>query len=49
MVATDPVVFIYILDDDSLLNIFSFCRPLTLDMNVVSNDENPDYGQWNRE
>ena len=43
-----PSTLIHTLDDDSLLSIFSFCRPLILDENKASDDENLG-GQWSRE
>ena len=39
----------HILDDDSLLNIFSLCRPLILDESEASNVEILEGGKWNRE
>ena len=39
---------IHILDDDSLLNIFSFCRPLTLDESEAPNIGIIEEGKWNR-
>jgi hypothetical protein len=45
-----PSTFIHILDDDSILVIFSFCRPVILDAENASNDtEILGGGEWNRE
>src|SRR5713226_1941040 len=40
---------IHILDDDSLLNMFSLCRPLILDESEVVDANILEGGEWNRE
>ena len=45
-----PSAFIHLLDDDSTLIIFSFCRPVILDAESKSNDADIlGGGEWNRE
>ena len=44
-----PSSFVHILDDDSLLIIFSFCRPLISDESKVYHNRHIDEGEWNRE
>ena len=44
-----PDTLIHGLDDDSLLNILFFCRPLILDEDEDSNFTILDRGQWHRE
>ena len=44
-----PRALIHILDDDSLLNMFSLCRPLILDETEVINAEILEGGKWKRE
>src|SRR5258708_17693433 len=44
-----PCTLIHILDDDSLLNMFSLCRPLILDESEVINGEILEGGEWKRE
>ena len=41
--------FIHILDDYSLLNIFSFSRPVILDESEVNQEQLLEGGEWNRE
>ena len=40
---------VHILDNDSLLIIFLFCRPVILDKSEVDNDQFLEGGKWNRE
>ena len=40
---------VHILDDYSLLNMFSFCRPALLDESEVDNDRFLEGGEWHRE
>jgi len=42
-------MFIYILDDDSLLNIFHLCRPVLLDDDVADDGRILEGGEWARE
>ena len=42
-------MFIYILDDDSLLDIFHFCRPVLLDDDVADDGRILEGGEWARE
>ena len=44
-----PSTFIHILDDDSLLVIFSFCRPVILDESKAVESQILGGGEWNRE
>ncbi|KAF8493701.1 hypothetical protein F5888DRAFT_1722325 [Russula emetica] len=44
-----PSTHIHILDDDSLLNIFSLCRPVILDENKASDTQIVEGGNWSRE
>lgn len=44
-----PGTLIHVLDDDSLLKIFSFCRPLILDESEASDGEILNGGEWSRE
>ena len=45
-----PSTLIHLLDDDSLLIIFSFCRPLLFDENKVYDEVHLlEGGEWNRE
>ncbi len=44
-----PRALTHILDDDSLLNMFSLCRPLILDETEVINAEILEGGKWKRE
>src|SRR5712691_3096751 len=41
--------FLHILDDDSLLNIFSLCRPAILDEDEADEDRILQGGKWGRE
>ena len=43
-----PSTLIHFLDDDSLLIIFSFCRPVILDELVANNRQLIEGGEWNR-
>jgi hypothetical protein len=42
-------MFIHILDDDSLINIFHFCRPVMVDENEIYSDRIQQGGTWVRE
>jgi hypothetical protein len=42
-------MFIHILDDDSLLNIFHFCRPITLDDDGADFLQITEDGEWDHE
>jgi len=44
-----PRIFIHILDDDSLLNIFYFCHPVMVDEDVANFQRNLQGGEWDRE
>ena len=44
-----PITHIHILDDDSLLNIFSLCRPVILDENEANDIQILEGGNWSRE
>ena len=45
-----PSTLVHLLDDDSLLIIFSFCRPVILDQSEVEGDHQLiEGGKWNRE
>lgn len=44
-----PSTYIHIIDDDSLLNIFSFCRPVILDENEANDTQIVEGGNWSRE
>src|SRR5713226_1476494 len=44
-----PPTLIHILDNDSLLNVFSLCRPLILDESEVVDAEILEGGEWKRE
>ena len=44
-----PVTFIHNLDADSLLVMFSFCRPVILDESKVDNVQLIEGGEWTRE
>jgi hypothetical protein len=44
-----PSALIHILDNDSLLGIFSLCRPVILDESEVDSDQILEGGKWNGE
>src|SRR6266446_2500314 len=44
-----PSILIHILDDDSLLNVFSFCRPVILGENEANTNQILEGGEWIQE
>ena len=44
-----PSTLIHLLDDDSLIIIFSFCRPVISDESTIYHNKGIDEGEWKRE